>query len=94
MLRHAPTTRREALLHCAFIAAVTIVCAGMLTAAALTPAPAPVLPFVVITCLGFAMAAASELPATLAALRHDTEAVDALLRQLEALPEVEHPLGL
>jgi hypothetical protein len=96
-MRHrAPATRRDAVLNCVFIALVTLVCAGMLTAAALAPAPAAVLPVVVITCLGFAMAVASELPATLEVLRraHDTHAVDALLRELEALPEVEHPLGL
>jgi hypothetical protein len=88
--------RRDALLHCAYVALVTVACVGLLTAAALTPAPAIVQPFIVVTCVGFAMLVASEVPGSLAVLRAtrgSTELV-ALRRQLDELPETEHPLGL
>ena len=80
---------------CVFVGLVSLMCVGVLTAAALVPAPAVMQPFVVIVCVGLAMAAASELPEAIAALRR-TKALtlEALQRQLDALPETEHPLGL
>lgn len=85
---------------CAFIGVTALVCAGLLAAAALVPAPPAALPLLVIVCVGCPMAAACELPAALARLRQparralDSRALDALRRQLDALPETQHPLGL
>lgn len=89
-------SRRDAVFGCVFVALVSLMCVGVLTAAALVPAPAAVEPFVVVVCVGLAMAAASELPDAIAALRRDqlSRALDALQRQLDQLPETEHPLGL
>lgn len=98
----APPTRRHALVICAFVAASALMCAGLLSAAALVPAPAAVLPFLVVICIGCPMAAACELPRAIAGLRHsprgaralDSRSVDTLRRQLDSLPETQHPLGL
>ena len=89
-------SRHDALLHCAFVALAATVCAAVITAAALAPAPALVQPFVVVTCLGFAMAVAAELPDSIAVLRATRRrwALVELRRQLDELPETEHPLGL
>jgi hypothetical protein len=88
--------RRDALLHCAYAALATVACIGVLTAAALAPAPEVVQPFIVVTCVGFAMLVASEVPGSLAVLRATSRSaqLDALRRQLDELPETEHPLGL
>jgi hypothetical protein len=76
-------------------------CAGLLSAAALVPAPAAVLPFIVVVCIGGPMVAALELPAAIAGLGRtgrrpapDAHALATLRRQLDALPETQHPLGL
>jgi hypothetical protein len=89
-------SRRDAVFGCVFVAFVALMCIGVLTAAALVPAPAELQPFVVVVCVGLAMAAASELPEAIAALRRSrvSGALDALKRQLDKLPETEHPLGL
>jgi hypothetical protein len=89
-------TRRAAVLHCAFVAIVALACAGLLIAAALAPAPAVVQPVIVVACVGFAMAVATELPESIRALRSrlDERALEMLRGQLDELPETEHPLGL
>ena len=102
-------SRRQAILRCAFAALTALMCAGLLSAAALVPAPPAMLPFLVVMCVGLPMAAACELPAAIAALRRagdgrgrrsgwrsglDTRALEALRRQLDQLPETQHPLGL
>jgi hypothetical protein len=95
-----PPTRRRAIVTCAFVGVTALVCAGLLTAAALVPAPPAALPVLVIVCIGCPMMAACELPAALARLRKparravDSRALNALRRQLDALPETQHPLGL
>lgn len=86
-------TRRQALLTLLFAATTALLCAGLLAAAALAPAPRAVLPLVILTGVGLPMVAALELPRALAAVRH-ADAVGEMRRLLEALPEVEHPLGL
>jgi hypothetical protein len=95
-------SRRGAIVTCALSALIALSFAGLLAAAALTPAPAAVLPFIILVCIGCPMLAALELPAAFAVLRHgrehlavplDEEAVDAALRRLEELPETHHPLG-
>jgi hypothetical protein len=95
-------TRRRALLRCAFVAITALLCAGLLCAAALVPAPPAVLPLLVVVCIGSPMAAACELPGAIDALRRgsggvrplDARALEALRRQLDGLPETQHPLGL
>jgi hypothetical protein len=104
MSPHAPPTRRRAILVCVFVALTVVMCAALLSAAALVPAPAAVLPFLVLIGIGCPMVAALELPAAIAGLRGprrprrprgiDPGALDTLRRQLDALPETQHPLGL
>ena len=78
--------------------------AGVLCAAALVPAPPVVLPLLVVVCIGSPMAAACELPDAIAAVRRgagragraaalDSRALERLQRQLDSLPETQHPLG-
>jgi hypothetical protein len=96
-----PQTRRRAIVTCVLVALTVVMCAGLLTAAALVPAPAAALPMLVVVCIGCPMTAALELPGALANLRRrppprpvDTGALDTLRRQLDSLPETQHPLGL
>jgi hypothetical protein len=93
---YRPPSRRQAILHCTFVAVVTLACIALLTAAALVPAPPVVQPVLVVACVGLAMAAATELPGAVAALRagRAERALEQLRGQLAKLPETEHPLGL
>ena len=82
---------------------MAVACAVLLTAAALVPAPPPVVPFLVVVCIACPVFAAWEIPIALAVLRLrqptrrvqplDAEAVGELRRGLDSLPETEHPLG-
>ncbi len=67
------------------------VCAG----AILAPAPAVAIPLVVAICIGCPMFAGWEVPNALAALRANRagNALTRLRRNLDELPETEHPLG-
>ncbi|MEA2267622.1 MAG: hypothetical protein QOC64_232 [Solirubrobacteraceae bacterium] len=108
MITAPPTTRREGILLCLFVTLTAVMCAGLLGAAALVPAPPVVLPFLIVACITCPMAAACELPRAVAALRAgrrsarpmdraravDTRALARLRRQLDQLPETQHPLGL
>jgi hypothetical protein len=95
-------TRRRAILVCAFVALTAGMCAALLGAAALVPAPPMILPFLVVICIGCPMVAACELPGAVAELRAtrrprsplDPRELETLRRQLDALPETQHPLGL
>jgi hypothetical protein len=77
---------------------LTLSCAGGLIAAAvLVPAPVPALPAVVVMAVGMPMVAAWELSLVSSALRraaHEGRALAGLRRELDALPETHHPLGL
>ena len=75
---------------------MAVACGAILCAAVLVPAPAAVVPFVVIVCIGCPMAAACELPRAIADLRRPSDAgpLARLRSELDALPETEHPLGL
>jgi len=66
------------------------VCAGLIAAAVLVPAPRVVLPAVVLVCVAGPIAAAFELARALAELR---EPAAELRRELDRLPETPHPLG-
>ena len=85
------SARRHAILVGLFASLATVVCAALLIAAVLVPAPTAVLPFVVATCLGCPMAAAYELARAMAAVR---DPHIELRRELDRLPETQHPLGL
>jgi hypothetical protein len=97
---------REVLAGCAFTAVTTTICAALLAAAALVPAPATVLPAVALVCIGSPMFAVWELSRRIAALRAgdrsrmeiepgiDARAIADLRRALARLPETRHPLGL
>jgi len=86
-------TPRRALARCLCVALTALVCAGLVGAAALVPAPAGALAVIVVVGIAMPMVAACELPAAVAALRRRKEAVSGLRRQLAQLPEVKHPLG-
>jgi hypothetical protein len=91
--------RRQATLTCVFAALAVIVAAGLLSAAALAPAPPAVIPLVVVVCIGAPALAAWELSKTIGALRRrptqlDSTALTTLRRHLDELPETQHPLGL
>ena len=87
-------SHRQALINLALVGATLVACAGLLTAAALAPAPALAVPLIVCLCVGFSAAMACQAPDSLRVVRGSRDALDHLRRQLEELPEVEHPLGL
>jgi len=94
-------TRGQAILVCASVVLSALMCAGLLTAATLAPAPPAVLPFVIAVGIGLPMVSAWELRPSLVVLRAHRYAARAagqarLLadwrRRLDALPETPHPL--
>jgi arginine exporter protein ArgO len=84
---------RRALARCLCVALTALVCAGLIGAAALVPAPPGALAVIVVVGIAVPMVAAWDLPAAVAALRQRTQAVSTLRRQLAQLPEVKHPRG-
>lgn len=89
LLRH----RRDIVLS-ALAAVVTVVgCAALLTAAILVPAPTAVLAVIVAVSIGFPMLAAWDLSRVTAAAGPRLDPAE-MRRQLDRLPETEHPLGL
>ena len=90
MTGFAPSARRRLALSCASVVLSAIVCAGLVTAAALVPAPPAILPLLILACVATPMAATFELGRSLAAVR-DPGAE--LRRELDRLPETPHPLG-
>ena len=85
------SARRRLILVAVFATLAALICGGLLAAAVLVPAPLAVLPFVIATCLGCPMAAAYELAQAVRAVR-DPQLE--LRRELDRLPETQHPLGL
>jgi hypothetical protein len=82
------------------VACVTaLVAVGVCVAAVLAPAPAAAVPLVVALCVGGPMFACWDVPVAVTSLRAERaeragrNALAALRRSLEQLPEVEHPLG-
>ena len=95
-------TRGQVLLVFAAVVVTVLVCGGLLTAAALVPAPTAVLPFVVVSCVGLPTIASLELRRSLLGLRSagarwrrgsDAQLLAEMRRYLEQLPETPHPLG-
>jgi hypothetical protein len=87
-------THRQALANLVLVAFSLLASAGLITAAALAPAPAAVQPILAVTCIAFSCAMTLHAPASLAVLRASRDALGRMRRQLDALPEAEHPLGL
>jgi hypothetical protein len=83
---------RHLLLSVLAAAFTALACAGLLTAAILVPAPAPVLVLVVAVSIGLPMRATWDLSRVAAAASRLDPAE--LRRQLDRLPETQHPLGL
>jgi hypothetical protein len=84
---------RQALLTCVLTATAAVACAGLLTAAALVPAPPAALPFLIAVCVGCPLLAAWELPGAVAVLWAGRSTLRELRHRLDDLPETEHPLG-
>ena len=85
-------SRRQAIARIAFALLVVLACAGLVSAAALVPAPPLVLPLIAIVSIGGPMTVTPELQAGIAALRGQRDAIAALRRNLAELPETTHPL--
>jgi hypothetical protein len=93
----APTSRLHATFICCFAAAAGIACAALVAAAALVPAPPAVLPLICAICACYPLAFRDELRASIDVLREGRLGRRDLLRlrrELERLPETEHPLEL
>lgn len=97
--------RRRALAVSAFAVFTALICAGLITAAILVPAPVAVLPLLAVACVGLPMLAAWQLahvqfalgglrPALRRRRRRplDHDALQDLQRSLAQLPEIAHPL--
>src|SRR5512132_1788120 len=94
-------SHRQAIITCALTALTALMCAGLLGAAALVPAPPLMLPVIVTMCVVVPMLAAWQSVPSLAVLRSrrpssrlDERALNELRRDLDRLPETGHPLGL
>jgi hypothetical protein len=90
---------REALATCVFAVVTAAVCAVLMSAAALVPAPPAALPVVVTVCIACPMLAAWQASSSLPVLRLgrprgrlDERALAELRRELDRLPETAHPL--
>ena len=99
MIYRSLPTYRQAIATCAFTVLIAVMCAGLMTAAALVPAPPFVLPFIVAVCVGYPMLAAWGSSPALAVLRQrwlrsrlDERALGEFRRELDGLPEIGHPL--
>jgi hypothetical protein len=97
MIRPPLTGRRRVAFAWVSTALTGILCAGLVSAAALVPAPPAVLPLIAVACVGCPLLAGWDLRAALARHRprgDDARALAELRRRLDALPETRHPLGL
>lgn len=83
---------------CITAALVVLMGTGLCSAAILVPAPAAVVPFVAVCCVGLPILAGWRVPVAVDALRNRPKqlterSLAALRRELARLPETEHPLG-
>ena len=95
-MRQSLPTRRQAAGACVLVALAVLACAGLMSAAVEVPAPAAVIPLLVVVCIGVPMLLAWSLPAAISVLVRNEEAraLKAMRRHLDRLPETKHPLGL
>jgi hypothetical protein len=84
-------TWTQACADCCLAAVVVAAAVGLLLAAALAPAPATVLPLVVLAGVGMPMVVAYKLPPAVASLRAHRRLATAVRRDLAQLPETAHP---
>jgi hypothetical protein len=100
MSTRPPTNRRHATLTCGFVAATGVVCAALVSAAALVPAPPVVLPLIGVICIGWPLAVRNDVRSSISVLRDPRlrplrrRHLCRLRRELDRLPEADHPLGL
>jgi hypothetical protein len=93
------TTRRQAIIICVSVVATGLACAGLVSAAALVPAPPVVLPLISAVCVGWPLAAGGDLRSSISFLRDlrrrslRRHHLARLRRELDGLPEADHPLG-
>src|SRR5207249_591857 len=91
-------TRRQALVRCGAFALSALVCAGLVSVAALVPAPPGALPAIAAVCIGGPTLASLDLLSSIAVLRAPGDRHRRALRELRSnlaeLPETRHPLGL
>ena len=85
-------TRGQAIARIAFAVVVALACAGLVSAAALVPAPPAVLPLIAIVSVGGPMTVSFELRDGIAALRRQRRVLARFRRTLAELPETSHPL--
>jgi hypothetical protein len=85
-------TRGQAIARVVFALLVALACAGLVSAAALVPAPPAVLPLIAIVSVGGPMTVSFELRDGIAALRGQRRALMRFRRNLAELPETAHPL--
>jgi|1186.fasta_scaffold105247_2 hypothetical protein len=101
-MSHRPLpTRRQAIFTCVACAITVLVCAALMTAAALVPAPHVVIPAAALVCICLPIVAAVDVLASIAVLRASRadvldgkRALSEMRRRLDRLPETRHPLGL
>jgi hypothetical protein len=92
-------TRWQAVQICLSTAAVLLMGVGLCSAAILVPAPAAVVPLVAVSCAALPLLAGWRLPMAVAVLQDTSRrppelSAAALRRELDRLPETDHPLGL
>jgi hypothetical protein len=91
-------TKWQAVVTCASAVLTALLCAGLMIAAALNRPPTALLPIIVGACVSFPMLAAWEAAPSIAILhgrrRTHRRVMSQLRRELDALPETRHPLGL
>jgi hypothetical protein len=94
------TSRGQAIIVCAIVVATGLICAALVSAAALVPAPPAVLPLISAVCVGCPFAAGGELRHSIRVLRDPRlrplrrRHLVRLRHDLDRLPETDHPLGL
>jgi hypothetical protein len=86
-------------LLCVLAVLAAVLCGALLGAAVLVPAPPAVLPLVVVVCIGAPMVAGHRAYGAMGVLRRrraalDEAALGRLRRELDRIPETQHPLGL
>jgi len=92
--------RRLARVCVAVIAVACLACGALIVAAVLAHAPVVVLPLIVVAAVGGPLLLGGDLRAAIAVLRHPAHRplrrrhIARMRRQLAALGEVDHPLGL